>query len=417
MTEQVNGSQEVKTCTNCGETKPLDAFQYVKSQKRFVAQCKDCINAKRIARARLKGVKPKKQMTDLARGVKICSGCEQEKPLSEFYYDKSTDSYNYLCKECARKKDTEKRRAKGIKSKEEQRLEWEQKGEKPCIKCGQTKPLEEFAIDKRTGYLRNVCVECDKKHRQNYMLENAEHRRAYYEQYYEENKEDILKYQENYRNSHKDIIAERDRKYREKNADKIREHQAKYYEENKEKFHQKFKEYYEKNSDKLKDYQRQYRENNVEKIFIRRKLYRERNAEIIKQRKKEYARTHRDHINAYYYAKLQGDQLFKFKAQIRNLIGVSLRARGYGKESGTAKILGCDYETLFQHLQDTWFDNYGTEWNGEPYHIDHIIPLATAKNEQDVIDLCHYTNLQMLKPEDNMSKKDKLDWKLDKGDR
>lgn len=46
-------------------------------------------------------------------------------------------------------------------------------------------------------------------------------------------------------------------------------------------------------------------------------------------------------------------------------------------------------------------------------HIDHIIPLATAKTEEDVIKLCHYTNLQLLKGEDNLSKGDKLDWKLE----
>ena len=52
---------------------------------------------------------------------------------------------------------------------------------------------------------------------------------------------------------------------------------------------------------------------------------------------------------------------------------------------------------------------------GDPYSsyqptIDHIKPIATAKTEQDVIDLCHYTNLQMLKPEDNLAKSDKEGW-------
>jgi hypothetical protein len=34
------------------------------------------------------------------------------------------------------------------------------------------------------------------------------------------------------------------------------------------------------------------------------------------------------------------------------------------------------------------WDNLG-EW-----HIDHIIPLASANTEKEMIDLCHYTNLQ-----------------------
>ena len=37
-------------------------------------------------------------------------------------------------------------------------------------------------------------------------------------------------------------------------------------------------------------------------------------------------------------------------------------------------------------------------------HIDHIVPLATAKTEADVVRLCHYTNLQPLWAIDNRRK-------------
>lgn len=45
----------------------------------------------------------------------------------------------------------------------------------------------------------------------------------------------------------------------------------------------------------------------------------------------------------------------------------------------------------------TW-ENYG-KYNGElnyGWDIDHIIPLTTAKTEDDVIRLSHYTNLRPL---------------------
>jgi hypothetical protein len=48
------------------------------------------------------------------------------------------------------------------------------------------------------------------------------------------------------------------------------------------------------------------------------------------------------------------------------------------------------------------WDNYG-EW-----HIDHIIPLASADTEEEVLKLYHYTNLQPLWAIDNIRKGSKI---------
>ena len=53
------------------------------------------------------------------------------------------------------------------------------------------------------------------------------------------------------------------------------------------------------------------------------------------------------------------------------------------------------------------------EYNGtQKVHIDHIIPLATAQTEYDVYKLCHYTNLQLLNAEDNLKKRDNINFTL-----
>jgi hypothetical protein len=51
--------------------------------------------------------------------------------------------------------------------------------------------------------------------------------------------------------------------------------------------------------------------------------------------------------------------------------------------------------------------NYGTAW-----HIDHIIPLASARDIDELVALCHYSNLQPLWAEENQLKSNKLDFEL-----
>jgi hypothetical protein len=51
----------------------------------------------------------------------------------------------------------------------------------------------------------------------------------------------------------------------------------------------------------------------------------------------------------------------------------------------------------------TW-DNYGVGG----WEIDHIIPLASAKTEEEVYKLCHYTNLQPLWANENFKKGKKI---------
>ena len=103
----------------------------------------------------------------------------------------------------------------------------------------------------------------------------------------------------------------------------------------------------------------------------------------------------------------------KFKQQVRTMIRDSFKRKNFKKNDKTEKIIGCSFKMFIEHLLKTYKKNYGVDWNGiEPVHIDHIIPLATAHTEEEIIKLCHYKNLQLLKPKDNLKKQDKLDWKI-----
>jgi hypothetical protein len=124
--------------------------------------------------------------------------------------------------------------------------------------------------------------------------------------------------------------------------------------------------------------------------------------------------TSKEQKRVYRKKRNQLDSLYKLTQNLRSLTRIGLTSRGYKKTSKTAMILGADFKTIQLHLLETCYNNYGlgifdTEIK---WHIDHIIPLAAAKNEEDLLKLLHYTNLQYLTAEDNMTKGARLDWSI-----
>lgn len=100
----------------------------------------------------------------------------------------------------------------------------------------------------------------------------------------------------------------------------------------------------------------------------------------------------------------------KIKRNITSLISQSLKLKGYKKSSKTAKLLTCTIEQFHSHIESlfdsgmTW-SNWGQGVNS--WQIDHICPCNQAQNEQELIKLQHYSNLQPLWTIDNIKKSDK----------
>ena len=171
----------------------------------------------------------------------------------------------------------------------------------------------------------------------------------------------------------------------------INKDKRKYYEENKDELSIQHKKYYEDNKDERK----KHYEENKDEIAIQHKKYYEENKEYIRNR----------NVN-YYNKKRKTDLIFKFKNNIRALIRNSIKYKGYSKTTRTYKILGCDYDTLLNHLND---NRYGFVYGEDEYDVDHMIPLSSVKTEAEVVALNHYTNLQLLPSEFNRYiKKDKV---------
>lgn len=173
------------------------------------------------------------------------------------------------------------------------------------------------------------------------------------------------------------------------------------------------KEWYQKNKINKLKYSKQYKDKNND--LIKKWLFDWRNKNFNYQ--KEYYFNNKEKIllrsKEGYKKRLKEDSLFKFKDQIRKMIYNSFYRKKYKKNCKCEEILGCNYETFINHLLKTFINNYGVMWNGiEKVHIDHIIPLKKAKTKEEVIKLCHYTNLQLLKAKDNLEKSSKLNWEL-----
>jgi hypothetical protein len=160
-----------------------------------------------------------------------------------------------------------------------------------------------------------------------------------------------------------------------------------------------------------KEYFKKYREENKEKRNQYSEKQREKQTTEIKINKADYMKKYRlkNKINIlkkqyeYINRRKENDKLFSITINIRKLISNSFNRNGFTKKSRTHDILGCTFDEFKEHLEsqfESWmnWDNYGL-YNGKTNHgwdIDHKIPSSSAKTEEDVIKLNHYTNLRPL---------------------
>jgi hypothetical protein len=113
--------------------------------------------------------------------------------------------------------------------------------------------------------------------------------------------------------------------------------------------------------------------------------------------------------NQYQKKKRSEDNLYRMKHLMRNVILNSFKNKGFKKGGKAEDIIGCSYEFLLEHLESKFKD--GMTWENRGvygWHIDHIVPLSSASNEDELIKLNHYTNLQPLWALDNLKKSNKI---------
>lgn len=265
---------------------------------------------------------------------------------------------------------------------------------KYCPKCHTRKSGSEFYKSKTTSDgLAGYCKECNKKVARAYILAHPER---------------VKRYQTNAKGKYTERRKEWAKEYRQRPEVKAKAKERYATAEYKQKEHER----YLRNREKRLAYSNEYYKKHREYYKEYKKEYNLKNADKIRQQKTIYARTSpvaKAQRARYKKRRLERDPVFATKERMRKFLVDSFLRRGYKKNNHSEEIIGCDWQTLTNHLFETWRQRYGTVYAGEDYHIDHTIPLSEAKTEDEVIKLCHYTNLQLLKPSDNLSKSNKIE--------
>jgi hypothetical protein len=153
---------------------------------------------------------------------------------------------------------------------------------------------------------------------------------------------------------------------------------------------EKYKTWYDKNREERNKWRTEYYQKNKEKI--------------ISQNKNQYIKR-----NLTRNQKYNKDPIFKIQRLLSTRMRDLLKLKNFNKKETYNNIMGCSPQFLKEYLEKQFTE--GMSWDNHGlygWHIDHITPLSSAKSEEEVYKLCHYTNLQPLWSEENLKKSNKI---------
>jgi hypothetical protein len=235
---------------------------------------------------------------------------------------------------------------------------------KRCSKCKESKPFIEYSKNKtKKDGLKDICKSCAKIERGEYV----------------ERKKKLMGDE-----AYKDMLYEKARgkrpdskKYNRDNIDSA----------------QKRKLWYEKNKERLNEYNKLWREKNKERQSM--SIY------SWSRKNKRGIRKHGEAVGTNEY--MRRLYIEKPELKLARICASNIKRYLNTKREKYYEIIGCTNHELKIYLEQKFLE--GMSWdNHGKWHIDHIIPLCTAKNKQEAIALNHYTNLQPLWAQDNLRK-------------
>lgn len=155
----------------------------------------------------------------------------------------------------------------------------------------------------------------------------------------------------------------------------------------------------------------EWQKDNIPKVRKAQKEYDERNPDKKKARKERHDKKYPEQLKArrrrYTNKRIKEDPVFAYIMEIRK----KTREYAFKKFTHTGneffEIIGINVQGLREYFESKFLE--GMSWdNRSEWHIDHIIPISTAKTIEEVEKLSHYTNLQPLWKDENIKKGNKI---------
>ena len=345
--------------------------------------------------------------------IRVCKVCNEDKELNSYYTyrRKGKVLYNGKCKECSKKDEKKRKNPDFIKLREAEKL-LNNQGYKTCKSCNQIKEQSDFAKG------RKMCKSCFREYDNNinkaYKVKNIDKVKAYNREYSsrkwrEDNAEKIeIRKATEVREKETGLricrVCKKEKPFEEfpKNGISINGNQL----YNKKCIlctSQSIKKWRNENYEERLEYRKNFYWENKEKLSKKSKEYYQ--TEQGKSARKKYNEDNKENRNEYLVKKRKEDPILALAHNLRTRTSHAFSERGYTKRSKTYDYLGISFEDLKEYISHLFEE--GMSWdNREDWHIDHIIPLASANSEEELIALCHYLNLNPIWAHDNMSKSD-----------
>lgn len=178
-----------------------------------------------------------------------------------------------------------------------------------------------------------------------------------------------------------------------------------YYANNKTEIAEKQKKYYQKKKHGINENQRKrYRED--EQYRQDRKKYQKHYTSYLKESEPEKYRAVQNRKKKWAKEKAKTNNSFRISLRIRSGVSASLRRAKLRKKTSTFKFTACSAEFLIQRLEKMQIERGLNEY----CHIDHMMPVNSFDlNDAEQLRRCwHWSNLQVLSKEENLSKSDKI---------